>query len=170
MRKIFPALIAGVAIAMAAGPAGASIACTSVSLTEGTEVIESFGPGTCYDFSFTGPVWLDIAFGAASGDTWSVHGTNTEGYNETTPYTPSTDVNVDYGGGGTWTIYVSLIGAADPYGGFELTNLSLDLPIPTGLTATPLPSTWMMLIAGFAGLGFFGYRGSKKSGIAVATA
>ncbi len=29
--------------------------------------------------------------------------------------------------------------------------------------ATPLPSTWTMLIAGFAGLGFFAYRGSKKS-------
>jgi hypothetical protein len=30
------------------------------------------------------------------------------------------------------------------------------------LTATPLPSTWSMLIAGFVGLGFFAYRGSKK--------
>ncbi len=31
------------------------------------------------------------------------------------------------------------------------------------VTATPLPSTWTMLIAGFAGLGFFAYRGSRKS-------
>jgi hypothetical protein len=36
-------------------------------------------------------------------------------------------------------------------------------------SATPLPSTWTMLIAGFAGLGFFAYRGSKK-GSAVLTA
>jgi hypothetical protein len=31
-----------------------------------------------------------------------------------------------------------------------------------GVAATPLPSTWTMLIAGFIGLGFFAYRGSKK--------
>jgi len=33
--------------------------------------------------------------------------------------------------------------------------------------ATPLPSTWTMLIAGFVGLGFFAYRG-KKTAIAAA--
>src|SRR5580698_10542269 len=37
---------------------------------------------------------------------------------------------------------------------------SFDLTL---LTATPLPPTWTMLIAGFIGLGFFAYRGSKKS-------
>ncbi len=31
------------------------------------------------------------------------------------------------------------------------------------VAATPLPSTWTMLIAGFVGLGFFAYRGSKTS-------
>ena len=31
------------------------------------------------------------------------------------------------------------------------------------LTATPLPSTWLMLIAGFAGFGFLAYRGTKKT-------
>jgi hypothetical protein len=36
--------------------------------------------------------------------------------------------------------------------------------------ATPLPSTWTMLIAGFLGLGFFAYRGSKKNGAAIAAA
>ena len=30
------------------------------------------------------------------------------------------------------------------------------------LTSTPLPSTWTMLIAGFVGFSFLGYRGSKK--------
>jgi hypothetical protein len=30
-------------------------------------------------------------------------------------------------------------------------------------SATPLPSTWTMLIAGFVGLGFFAYRGTKKN-------
>jgi hypothetical protein len=35
------------------------------------------------------------------------------------------------------------------------------------LVATPLPSTWTMLIAGFVGLGFFAYRGTKKNAAAI---
>jgi hypothetical protein len=30
-------------------------------------------------------------------------------------------------------------------------------------TLTPLPSTWLMLLSGFVGLGFFAYRGTKKN-------
>jgi hypothetical protein len=36
------------------------------------------------------------------------------------------------------------------------------------ISATPLPSTWTMLIAGFVGLGFFASRGSKKNSAALA--
>jgi len=36
------------------------------------------------------------------------------------------------------------------------------------VTATPLPSTWTMLIAGFVGLGFFARRGSKKNSATIA--
>jgi hypothetical protein len=38
------------------------------------------------------------------------------------------------------------------------------------LQATPLPSTWTMLIAGILGLGIFAYRGSKKTSLAIAAA
>jgi hypothetical protein len=38
----------------------------------------------------------------------------------------------------------------------------------SSISATPLPSTWTMLIAGFVGLGFFAYRGSKKNAAALA--
>ncbi len=38
----------------------------------------------------------------------------------------------------------------------------------SGLAATPLPSTWTMLVAGFAGLGFFAYRSSKKNAASLA--
>lgn len=48
-------------------------------------------------------------------------------------------------------------------------------PNPSGLnvvfaapTATPLPSTWIMMLGGFLGLGFFAYRGSKKKVLATA--
>jgi hypothetical protein len=35
-------------------------------------------------------------------------------------------------------------------------------------SATPLPSTWLMLLTGFVGLGFFAYRGTKKDSAAIA--
>jgi hypothetical protein len=36
--------------------------------------------------------------------------------------------------------------------------------------ATPLPSTWLMLLSGFVGLSFFAYRRTKKSGAALVAA
>jgi hypothetical protein len=44
------------------------------------------------------------------------------------------------------------------------------VPANWSLTETPLPSTWTMLIAGFAGFGFFAYRGTKKFGAARSVA
>ena len=38
------------------------------------------------------------------------------------------------------------------------------------VTPTPLPSTWLMLLSGFVGLGFFAYRGTKKNAAALAVA
>jgi hypothetical protein len=38
------------------------------------------------------------------------------------------------------------------------------------VSATPLPSTWLMLLSGFVGLGFFAYRGTKKTSAALAAA
>jgi hypothetical protein len=51
-------------------------------------------------------------------------------------------------------------------GGYPVQNGSY-----TGiLTATPLPSTWTMLIVGFVGLGFIAYRGTKKATAALSAA
>ena len=38
------------------------------------------------------------------------------------------------------------------------------------VTATPLPSTWTMLIAGFVGFRFCAYRGSKKNAAVLSAA
>ena len=38
------------------------------------------------------------------------------------------------------------------------------------VSETPLPSTWLMLLSGFVGLGFFAYRGTKKNSAALAAA
>jgi hypothetical protein len=40
----------------------------------------------------------------------------------------------------------------------------------TFTAATPLPSAWTMLIAGFVGLGFFAYHGSKNRSAVIAAA
>jgi len=40
--------------------------------------------------------------------------------------------------------------------------------IGNGVSAVPEPSTWAMMLIGFAGLGFAGYRSAKKSGAALA--
>lgn len=74
-----------------------------------------------------------------------------------------------------WTpFFATFVGTGDPMmlsfvnsvggnnGGVLLDNISV--------TATPLPSTWTMLIAGFLGLGFFAYRGSKKNVATLAAA
>ena len=42
--------------------------------------------------------------------------------------------------------------------------------IVVGINATPLPSTWFMLLSGFVGLGFFAYRGSRKRATRLAAA
>jgi hypothetical protein len=47
---------------------------------------------------------------------------------------------------------------------------STDLTLSFAPVATPIPATWTMLIAGFVGLGFFAYGGSKKSTGALASA
>ena len=41
---------------------------------------------------------------------------------------------------------------------------------PATVTATPLPSTFTMLMAGFVALGFLAYRGSRKNPAAIAAA
>jgi hypothetical protein len=59
-------------------------------------------------------------------------------------------------------VFSSEVTSGLPSYGNEITNVSL--------TATPLPSTWTMLIAGFVGLGFFAYRGTKKNPAPLAAA
>ncbi len=58
---------------------------------------------------------------------------------------------------------VTISGLNDPGGAYWLAdNLNY--------SATPLPSTWLMLLSGFLGLGFFAYLGTKKGSAAIAAA
>lgn len=50
------------------------------------------------------------------------------------------------------------------FSGFvQIEGLTSSVTFSADITATPLPSSWTMLIAGLVGLGFFAYWGSKKS-------
>ena len=74
---------------------------------------------------------------------------------------PFADVTITGGGNISGSLF-----AASFSGGGELHNDNLfsgALP-PTGV---PEPSTWAMMLAGFAGLGFVGFRRSRKQAIAA---
>ncbi len=53
-------------------------------------------------------------------------------------------------------------------GGCSYCNLSTGLEAT--ITTTPLPSTWIMILTGFFGLGFFAYRGTKHRSAELAAA
>jgi hypothetical protein len=72
------------------------------------------------------------------------------GYSNGTFYLPA----------GTDTINMTFLGSV----GFG------DMDFLASTSAVPLPASWTMLLAGFAGLGFFAYRGSKKNSTALSAA
>jgi PEP-CTERM motif len=63
------------------------------------------------------------------------------------------DLGADFGPNIDLTFHYTLV--ADGPGGF-----GFDLAIGG---AVPEPSTWAMMLLGFAGLGFLGWRGSRKT-------
>jgi len=78
---------------------------------------------------------------------------------------------------GDWVIGTCNVQSAAPCDGTEpaYTTSSPEFTMMESIgydpvTATPLPSTWTMLIAGFVGLGCFAYRGSKKNAAALLAA
>jgi hypothetical protein len=46
--------------------------------------------------------------------------------------------------------------------GLILDNITVDSATPTQTAAVPEPSTWAMLLLGFAGVGFMAYRRKLK--------
>ena len=75
-------------------------------------------------------------------------------------------------GGGGFAVTPDRVGTSTgrnitPTDGFPDVVLTFSDVAPT---ATPLPSTWLILLTGFVGLGFFAYRGTKKNSAALAAA
>ena len=90
--------------------------------------------------------------------------------------------------GGNTNFYQTLndLGGAITFVGpstYDFNSATLELPGTTdgppvdrydagtfAVAATPLPSTWTLLLAGFVGIGFFAYRGSRKGSTGLAAA
>jgi PEP-CTERM motif len=64
------------------------------------------------------------------------------------------------GGGLNWT--------ATAPGGVLLRGLGASRFTPTGVLTVPEPSTWAMMLLGFAGLGFVGYRQTRRAKLQAA--
>lgn len=52
--------------------------------------------------------------------------------------------------------------------GYSDFSIAYSPGITQGTAATPLPSTWTMLLSGLAGIGFIAYRRKSKAGLLVA--
>jgi hypothetical protein len=78
------------------------------------------------------------------------------------------------GGGVLVDLFDNGVGAFSgiDYGGFGVVVANHDVAldyVSAGVAAsTPEPSTWAMMVLGFAGLGFAGYRGSHKAAVIAA--
>lgn len=82
------------------------------------------------------------------------------------PFSAVTSVVLSDPSDGTVSAYVS---GGILYVNWKGDDFSSGDTIQVNFGATPLPS-WTMLIAGFLGLGFFAYRGTKNRAAATAAA
>jgi len=63
------------------------------------------------------------------------------------------------------SFFVNVFFNGDPY----MANYVFIDTFSPNLAAAPLPSTWLMLLSGFIGLGYYAYRGTKNRSTALAT-
>jgi hypothetical protein len=72
---------------------------------------------------------------------------------------PGYKFQVDSGGGSLYDLFI--------FAATEM-NYGMDTFSVSDVSSTPLPATWCMLLGGLVGLGFIGFRGSKKKALAAA--
>jgi hypothetical protein len=175
---------------------GWSIAGYTGEQVPGVGLFNYLPDGLQFAFTNGGSISQTVSTAAVAGTTYTLQvdvGNRTDGYNgnvavELITGAVTTLANGTYagplntypngGGTGNWSIWTAVYTptVADLLSGNLITIDLINTAGPQGafdnvqLTATPLPSTWTMLIAGFVGLGFFAYRGTKKNAAAIAAA
>jgi hypothetical protein len=116
--------------------------------------------GSTLTNTITNGTFTDIFGGGTLFGTYTGHGTsNATDTTETLNYivTGGTGVFLGYTGSSHGTANIDNIGT------ISYTGMGT-------LTTTPIPSTWLMLLSGLVGLGFFAYRGSKRDSVVLAAA
>jgi hypothetical protein len=166
--------IIGAVAAFSVSPANATIFDFSYSTVAGGALTSS-GSGE-FDTTPAGPNFLiNSATGTVDGLAISLIGVNGFAGNDNTIYTPgdylsfaglsfttgATNYNL-YGDNGTFVLGNAICTHCS--GGNETT---VDLTI-TQVAAVPEPSTWAMMVLGFAGLGFMAYRRKSKPALMAA--
>ena len=117
-----------------------------------------FGP-TFLSNTLTNGIFTDTFGGGTLFGTYTGHGiSNGSNTTETLNYvfTGGTGVLLGYTGSSHGTANI-----INGTGAISYTGMG-------SLTTTPIPSTWLMLLSGLVGLGFFAYRGSKKGAVVLA--
>jgi hypothetical protein len=138
----------------------------------------TFNLGGGNDYAATGTFSFDVTTSQVTAVAYSTVqiGSGPPGpYNFNSATTnPPTDTEITFTGDccgdvDTYLFAESLaLGGTDAIVGAESDSYSVGYSGSVSVSTTPLPSTWTMLIAGFVGLGFFAYRGSKKGAAALA--
>ena len=112
--------------------------------------------GTPPSFTDSNPALFTSTYSGANLD----NGTNNSAYENSNTYNPFSSFNSVVGNDTVTNVYLILDGG---WGGNGPQSLTLDSINVAVSGAVPEPSTWAMMLLGFAGLGFAGYRKTKKS-------
>jgi PEP-CTERM motif len=111
-------------------------------------------------------------FSLASGQTFDIVGTGDGLTNGLTSLSLDGRACAAEGGGafkcfGASSFDIFTLSTLDPgtlvAGGMSPEDLALSVTV----TSAPEPSTWALMLAGFAGLGYFGYKASRRTGSAA---
>ncbi len=168
-------------LAVGLGAFGGTFSIPGASVTLVTPYNDPFGGvsttvlGNLYGFPISGANFL--AFDDGTGTFNFTKPTNSFGFYTTgvqTVFTTSLTVDFFDGTSQTLNLPINVDGGASyfgftdttPFASVTITNISFDAwaidNVSYNFSAVPEASTWAMMLAGFAGLGFAGYRSSRK--------
>jgi hypothetical protein len=169
----------GIALAafLSLGIAPAKAAVFSISYSDTLAVHTTYGSGTFTTGSVSSPFLITGVTGTETylGVTDTITGVSNYASADNLLYFPASPNLVDFSGisfattgdafgiGWTGSVYGIAQFSTNPNGNCCGVN-----PITFTVTAVPEPSTWAMLILGFAGIGFLAYRRKAKPALMAA--
>jgi len=148
-------------------PIGVTYSLTSINDNTAMITLSGFG-----EISSSALFGLTLYRGSLQQDGINYYNDHVKGYNPADPYNTSNCVDFcdpdsgPYSSGFRQEAALGQTGALAPNSGKEPWIMLSEVEFLTA--AVPEPSTWIMMIAGFAGLGFMAYRRKAKPALAIA--